>query len=151
MIPYGRQSIDAADVDAVVEVLGSDWLTQGPTVGRFEDALAERVGARHAVAYSSGTAALHGATFAAGFGPGDVVVTSPLSFIASANCVRYVGARPALVDVDEATWNIDLRLVPDDAAGVIPVHYAGLPVALESWQPARRPVVVEARSGAEAG
>ena len=143
MIPYGRQSIDASDVDAVVEVLGSDWLTQGPMVGRFEDALAERVGARHAVAYSSGTAALHGAAFAAGFGPGDVVVTSPLSFIASANCVRYVGARPALVDVDEATWNLDLEQVPDAAAGVIPVHYAGLPVALGDWRPAQAPVVVE--------
>ncbi len=143
MIPYGRQSIDDDDIEAVVRVLGGDWLTQGPAVDRFEDAIAERVGAAHAVAYSSGTAALHGAAFAAGFGPGDVVVTSPLSFIASANCIRYVGAQPALVDVEDATWNIDLAQVPSGMAGVIPVHYAGLPVALEGWRPEGAPVVVE--------
>lgn len=143
MIPYGRQSVDDDDIAAVVEVLGSDWLTQGPTVERFEDALAERVEARHAVAYTSGTAALHGAAFAAGFGPGDLVVTSPLTFIASANCARYVGARPGLVDLDPETWNLDLTEVPADAAGVVPVHYAGLPVDLTTWRPDPRPVVME--------
>lgn len=143
MIPYGRQSIDDDDIEAVVEVLRSDWLTQGPAVERFEAAFAERVGARHAVAYSSGTAALHGAAAAAGFGEGDVVVTSPLSFMASANCVRYVGARPGLVDIDPETWNLDLTRVPADATGVIPVHYAGLPVRLESWRPAGTPIVIE--------
>ncbi len=105
MIPYGRQSVDRDDIAAVVEVLRGDWLTQGPTVERFEQAIADRVGARHAVAFSSGTAALHGAAFAAGWGPGDVVVTSPLTFMASANCARYVGARPALVDIDRSTFN----------------------------------------------
>ena len=143
MIPYGRQSVDDDDVAAVVEVLRGDWLTQGPTVERFEAAIAERVGARHAVACSSGTAALHAAAAAAGFGSDDLVVTSPLSFMASANCIRYVGARPGLVDIDANTWNLDLSLVPEHAAGVIPVHYAGLPVALDAWKPSGRPIVIE--------
>lgn len=143
MIPYGRQSIDDGDVAAVVEVLRSDWLTQGPTVERFEQALADYVGARHAVTFSSGTAALHGAAAAAGFGEGDRVVTSPLTFMATANCVRYVGARPGLVDIDPSTWNLDLAAVPDHVSGVIPVHYAGLPVTLGTWQSAGRPVVIE--------
>lgn len=143
MIPYGRQSVDDDDVAAVVEVLRGDWLTQGPTVERFETAVADRVGARHAVAYSSGTAALHGAAAAARFGHGDLVVTSPLSFMASANCIRYVGARPGLVDIDPATWNLDLSLLPSDLAGVIPVHYAGLPVALDTWQQSGNPIVIE--------
>lgn len=143
MIPYGRQSVDDDDIAAVSDVLRGDWLTQGPTIERFEAAIAEWVGARHAVAVSSGTAALHSAAAAAGFGPGDVVVTSPLSFMASANCVRYLGARPSLVDIDPATWNLDLTQLNDDVAGVIPVHYAGLPVELDTWRPARRPVVVE--------
>ncbi len=143
MIPYGRQSIDDEDVAAVVEVLRGDWLTQGPTVERFERALADRVAARHAVAFSSGTAALHGAAAAAGFGDGDVVVTSPLTFMATANCVRYVGAQPGLVDIDPATWNLDLSQVPNDIAGVIPVHYGGLPVALDRWHPSSRTVVIE--------
>ena len=92
------------------------------------------------MAYSSGTAALHGATAAAGLGPGDVVVTSPLSFMASANCARYVGATPALVDVDPATWNLDVRSVDPSVAAVVPVHYAGLPVDLAAMS--RRPRVV---------
>jgi len=140
MIPYGHQSIDEADVQAVVDVLRGDWLTQGPTIERFEQALAAKVGARHAVAFSSGTAALHGATHSAGLGPGDVVVTSPLTFIASANCARYVGATPALVDVDATTWNLDLAAVPAQLPAAVPVHYAGLPVDLAGW--AGRPRVV---------
>jgi UDP-4-amino-4,6-dideoxy-N-acetyl-beta-L-altrosamine transaminase len=143
MIPYGRQSIDDDDVAAVVEVLRGDWLTQGPTVERFEEALAERVEARHAVTFSSGTAALHGAAAAAGFGEGDLVVTSPLTFMATANCVRYVGARPGLVDIDPATWNLDPAAVPDHASGVIPVHYAGLPVTLDALPPVAGRVVIE--------
>jgi dTDP-4-amino-4,6-dideoxygalactose transaminase len=133
MIPYGRQHVDDGDVDAVAEVLRSDWLTQGPTVERFEQALAEHVGAQHAVAFSSGTAALHGAAHVAGLGPGDLVATSPLTFIASANCARYVGATPYLVDVEQTTWNLDLAAVPDGAAATVPVHYAGLPVDLAAW------------------
>jgi perosamine synthetase len=144
MIPYGRQSIDAADIDAVADVLRSDWLTQGPTVDRFEDAIAERVEARHAVAFSSGTSALHGAAFAAGWGPGDQVFTSPLTFMASANCARYVGARPRLVDIDAATLNLDVSQVPRDADGVVPVHYAGLPVDLAAIDVDRTKVVEDA-------
>jgi UDP-4-amino-4,6-dideoxy-N-acetyl-beta-L-altrosamine transaminase len=143
MIPYGRQSIDDDDVAAVLDVLRGDWLTQGPTVERFEEALAERVEARHAVTFSSGTAALHGAAAAAGFGEGDLVVTSPLTFMATANCVRYVGARPGLVDIDPATWNLDPAAVPDHAKGVIPVHYAGLPVTLDAVHPVAGRVVIE--------
>jgi perosamine synthetase len=142
-LPYGRQSIDDGDVAAVVEVLRGDLITQGPVVERFERALADKVGARHAVAFSSGTAALHGAAAAAGFGESDIVVTSPLTFMASANCVRYVGARPGLVDIDPSTWNLDLAAVPDHVSGVIPVHYAGLPVVLDAWQPAARTIVIE--------
>lgn len=145
-IPYGRQSIDEDDIAAVVEVLRGDWLTQGPTVERFEEAVAEYVGARYAVAFSSGTAALHGAAFAAGWGPGDVVYTSPLTFIASANCVRYVGATPALVDIRPDTWNLDLSQIPADADGVVAVHYAGLPVDLANpgWEKRPRMVIEDA-------
>lgn len=140
MIPYGRQTIDDDDVETVVGVLRGDWLTQGPAIERFELALAERVQVRHAIAYSSGTAALHGAAAAGQLGAGDVVYTSPLTFMASANCARFVGARPALVDLDASTWNLDLTAVPNDADGVVAVHYAGLPADLTSL--ASRPRVV---------
>jgi perosamine synthetase len=144
MIPYGHQSVDEDDVEAVAEVLRSDWLTQGPTVDRFERELAERVEVRHAVAFSSGTAALHGAAHVAGLGPDDLVVTSPLTFIASANCARYVGARVGLVDVDPTTWNLDLPAVPSCATGAVPVHYAGLPVQLGGWTQRPRVVIEDA-------
>ncbi len=127
---YGRQSINEQDIDAVVEVLRGDWLTQGPTVPLFEQAVAEYVGAEYAVAFSSGTAALHGAAFAAGLGLGDRVVTSPLTFMASANCVRYVGASPALADIDRDTWNLNPALVDGSPEAVVAVHYAGLPMDL---------------------
>jgi perosamine synthetase len=142
MIPYGRQSISEADIQAVVEVLRSDWLTQGPAIERFEESVAQYVGAKFAVAFSSGTAALHGACAAAGLGPGDTVVTSPLTFMASANCARYVGATPALVDISPDTWNLDLSLVPAGTAGVVAVHYAGLPVDLANPGWVERPRVV---------
>jgi len=86
-LPYGRQSLDGADIQAVVDVLKSDWLTTGPKVGEFEEAFAAWVGAEFAVSFSSGTAALHGAAFAAGLGPGDEAITTPLTFCATANCV----------------------------------------------------------------
>jgi len=140
MIPYGRQSIDEDDVAAVADVLRGDWLTTGPAIGALEDAIAERVEARFAVAFTSGTAALHGAAATAGLGPGDLVYTSPLTFMASANCARYVGATPALIDIDPQTWNLDTTAVPDDADGLVAVHYAGLPIDLESLS--RRPRVV---------
>ena len=142
MIPYGRQSIDEEDIQAVVEVLRGDWLTQGPTVELFEQAIAEYVGAKHAVAFSSGTAALHGATAAADLGPGDLVVTSPLTFMASANCARYVGATPALVDIDPKTWNLDLSKIQSKVEAVVAVHFAGLPVDLSNPGWASRPRVV---------
>jgi UDP-4-amino-4,6-dideoxy-N-acetyl-beta-L-altrosamine transaminase len=141
VIPYGHQSIDDDDVAAVVEVLRSEWLTQGPKVAEFEEHLAETVGARHAVAFSSGTAALHGACVAAGIGPGDHVVTSPLTFAASANCARYVGASVGFLDIDPDTLNLDPTRVPACDA-LVAVHYAGLPVDLAAL-PERPRVVIE--------
>ncbi|MFZ5994606.1 MAG: aminotransferase class I/II-fold pyridoxal phosphate-dependent enzyme [Thermodesulfobacteriota bacterium] len=155
LIPYGRQSVDDDDIAAVIETLRSDWLTQGPKVREFEEAFAVYVGSRYAVAVNSGTAALHLACLAAGLGPGDEVITSPITFVATANCALYVGARPAFVDIDPATFNLDAsRLeeylesrspLPVDRSpsrgratvngersistprAVIPVHFAGLP------------------------
>ncbi len=140
MIPYGRQYVDDDDIAAVTEVLRGDWLTQGPTVERFEAAVAARTGARHAVAFANGTAALHGACAAAGLGPGTTVATSTLSFVASANCARYVGADVRLLDIDPATLNIDPAQVPDGLDGLVAVHFAGLPVDLSRL--AHRPQVV---------
>jgi UDP-4-amino-4,6-dideoxy-N-acetyl-beta-L-altrosamine transaminase len=147
VIPYGRQHIDDGDVDAVAAVLRSDWLTTGPAIERFETAVADYVGARHAVAFSSATAALHGACAAAGLGPGDTVVTSPLTFIASANCARYVGATPALLDIDPDTLNVNVHQVDASIEALLPVHYAGLPVDL-SQMPHRPRVVIEDASHA---
>ncbi|MCU1448128.1 MAG: DegT/DnrJ/EryC1/StrS aminotransferase [Acidimicrobiales bacterium] len=144
MIPYGHQSVDDDDIAAVVAVLKGDWLTQGPHVQEFEEALAGKVEARFAVAFSSGTAALHGSTFAAGLGAGDVVVTSPLSFAASANCARYVGATPALVDIDPDTLNMDLTRIPAGCAGIVAVHYAGLPLDLTALSIRPRVVIEDA-------
>lgn len=110
-IPYGRQSIDQADIDAVVEVLKSPWLTQGPTVERFEKAMAERCQADFAVAVCNATAALHIACLAAGLGPGDRLWTTPNTFVASANCGRYCGADVDFVDIDPHTWNLDAGLL----------------------------------------
>jgi len=111
MIPYGRQSLDQADIDAVVEVLKSDWLTQGPTIERFEAAMAERCQAGFAVAVCNATAALHIACLAAGLGEGDVLWTSPNTFLASANCGRYCGADVDFVDIDPLTWNLDVNVL----------------------------------------
>ncbi|MBU6957441.1 UDP-4-amino-4,6-dideoxy-N-acetyl-beta-L-altrosamine transaminase [Pseudomonas sp. CVAP len=107
MIPYGRQSLDQADIDAVVAVLQSDWLTQGPTIERFEQAMAERCQADYAVAVCNATAALHIACLAVGLGPGDRLWTTPNTFLASANCGRYCGAEVDFVDIDPLTWNLD--------------------------------------------
>ncbi|GAB5994484.1 UDP-4-amino-4,6-dideoxy-N-acetyl-beta-L-altrosamine transaminase [Aeromonas enteropelogenes] len=137
MIPYGRQSISEADIDAVVEVLRSDFLTQGPVVPRFEQAVADYCSARFGVAVNSGTAALHIACLALGVGPDDWVWTSPISFVASANCALYCGARVDFVDIEPDTGNmcaveLERKLVAAKAEGrlpkvVIPVHFAGLP------------------------
>ncbi len=107
MIPYGRQSLDQADIDAVVAVLQSDWLTQGPTIERFEQAMAERCQADFAVAVCNATAALHIACLAAGLAAGDRLWTTPNTFLASANCGRYCGAEVDFVDIDPLTWNLD--------------------------------------------
>lgn len=133
MIPYGRHSIDEDDIAAVVEVLRHGALTQGPKIGAFEQATADRVGARYAVAVSSGTAALHLACLAAGLGAGDRVVTSPNTFVASSNCALYVGATPAFADIDAETLNISPSALEGALVGstgrlaVIPVHFGGLP------------------------
>ena len=139
MIPYGRQSIDEDDIAAVVEVLRSDWLTQGPAVANFEAGIAERVEAKYAVSFANGTAALHAAMAAGGIGPKHHVLTSPLSFVASANCARYVGASVGFVDIDPLTWNLDPQAVTRCDA-LVAVHYAGLACDLERL--AFRPRVV---------
>lgn len=108
MIPYGRQQIDESDIDAVVAVLRSDWLTQGPAIEAFECAVAQRCDARYTVAVSNATAALHLACLAAGLGPDDWLWTSPNTFVASANCARYCGAKVDFVDIDPVTWNMDV-------------------------------------------
>lgn len=125
MIPYGRQSLDQADIDAVVEVLRSDWLTQGPTIERFEAAMAERCEAGFGVAVCNATAALHIACLAAGLGEGDRLWTSPNTFLASANCGRYCGAAVDFVDIDPQTWNLDAVALADkldvaERAGTLP-------------------------------
>jgi UDP-4-amino-4,6-dideoxy-N-acetyl-beta-L-altrosamine transaminase len=129
LLPYGRQSIDEEDIAAVVETLRSDWLTTGPKVDEFEEAFAAWVGARHSVSFSSGTAALHGAAFAAGIGAGDEAITSPLTFAATANCVLYQEGRPVFADVRRDTLNIDTdriaKLVTPRTKALLPVDYAG--------------------------
>lgn len=135
MIPYGRQDISDADIDAVVSVLRSDFLTQGPAVPAFEAAIAARAGAAHAVAMNSATSALHVAVAALGLGPGDLLWTVPNTFVASANCGLYCGAGVDFVDIDPATWcmcpdALAAKLDRAAAAGrlpkvIVPVHFAG--------------------------
>jgi dTDP-4-amino-4,6-dideoxygalactose transaminase len=107
MIPYGRQSIDETDIAAVEAVLRSDFLTQGPVVPNFEARLAELCQSQHAVAMNSATSALHVACLALGLGPGDWLWTSPITFVASANCARYCGAKVDFVDIDPQSFNLD--------------------------------------------
>ena len=136
VLPYGRQSIDEDDIAAVVEALRSDYLTTGPRVAAFEAALGEALGARHVVAVCNGTAALHAACAAAGLGPGDEVLVPAITFLASANCARFVGAEPVFVDVDPETGLIDLEdaraRVGARTRAIIPVHLTGRPVDLEA-------------------
>lgn len=137
MIPYGRQDISQADIDAVVEVLRSDFLTQGPMVPRFEQAVARHVGAHHALAVNSATSALHIACLALGLGPGDWLWTSPITFVASANCGLYCGAQVDFVDIDPRTFNLcpealARKLAQAERDGclpkvVVPVHLCGQP------------------------
>jgi len=135
-LPYGRQSVDEVDIQAVVDVLRSDWLTTGPKVGEFEEAFAERVGAKYAVSFSSGTAALHGAAFAAGLKPGDEAITTPLTFAATANCVLYQGATPVFADIARDTLNVDPDQIEERISSktkaILPVDYTGCPAALDA-------------------
>jgi perosamine synthetase len=130
MIPYGKQSIDESDIQAVVDVLRSDFLTQGPAVAAFEQAFAAKVGAAYAIAVNSGTAALHACMIALGIGPGDEVIVPPITFTASANCVLFVGATPVFADVT-ASGHIDPKEIERKITGktkaVIAVDYAGMP------------------------
>jgi UDP-4-amino-4,6-dideoxy-N-acetyl-beta-L-altrosamine transaminase len=135
MIPYGRQSIDERDIREVVKVLRSDWITQGPLIKEFEASLCRFTGARYAVAVSSGTAALHCACLAAGIRPGDEVITSPLTFAASANCVLYCGGKPVFADIQPDTGNINpaeiRKKISARTRAIIPVHFAGHPCDLD--------------------
>lgn len=135
-IPYGRQSIDEEDIQAVVDVLRSDYLTTGPKVTEFEQAVAAYVGAKYAVAMSNGTAALHMACLAAGIGTGDEVITTPITFAASANCALYCGAKPVFADIKPDTYNIDPedieRKITDKTKAIIAVHYTGQPCEMDA-------------------
>lgn len=142
MIPYGRQDISDDDIAAVVDVLRSDFLTQGPAIPRFEEAVAGYVGARFGVACSNATAALHMACMALDVGPGDIVWTSPITFVASANCALYCGASVDFVDIDPVTWNmspaaLEAKLEQAQRDGrlpkvIIPVHLMGEPCDMEA-------------------
>ena len=133
-IPYGLHWVDAEDINAVCTVLKGDWLTQGPIIERFEEEIARYVGTRYAVAFNSGTSALHGAMYAAGVSPKDEVITSPITFVATPNSAVYLDARPVFADIDMRTYCIDTDLVRDaltDKTKVIaPVDMAGYPVDL---------------------
>lgn len=135
LLPYGRQSVDEDDIQAVVDVLRSDWLTTGPKVGEFEEAFAARVGAKFAVSFSSGTAALHAAAFAAGLHSGDEAITTPMTFAATANCVLYQQAKPVFADVQPDTLNLDPAQVEaritSKTRAILPVDYAGHPADLD--------------------
>jgi len=145
VIPYGRQDITQADIDAVVAVLRSDFLTQGPVIPRFEKAVADQVAAKYAIAVNSATAALHIACLALRLGNGDRLWTVPNTFVASANCARYCGADVDFVDIDPDTWNLSVprfreKLLQAREEGrlpkvVVPVHFAGQPTEQEAiWE-----------------
>ena len=139
MIPYGRQSLDESDIEAVVEVLRGDWLTTGPTVTAFEKALEELSGATRAVSCTSGTAALHIGYAAAGVGAGDAVVTTPMTFVATASSAMALGAEVLFVDIEDDTLNIDPALVEDAVTErtkvVAGVDYAGHPIEVDELRP----------------
>ncbi len=149
MIPYGRQDISEADIQAVVEVLRSDFLTQGPAVPAFEKAVAGYCHSQHAVAVNSATSALHIACLALGVGPGDWVWTSPITFVASANCALYCGAQVNFVDIDPRTYNLSVERLGEKLAQaqksgclpkvVIPIHLCGQPCDMAGiWALAQR-------------
>lgn len=135
LLPYGHQSIDDDDIQAVVEALRSDWITTGPKVAKFEEVFAEYLGAKYAVSFSSGTAALHGAAYAAGLKSGDEAITTPMTFCATSNCILYQAARPVFADVFPDTLNIDPieieNKISTKTKAIIPVDYAGHPADLD--------------------
>jgi UDP-4-amino-4,6-dideoxy-N-acetyl-beta-L-altrosamine transaminase len=137
-VPYGRQCIEGDDVNAVVEVLKSDFITQGPKIQEFERDLAAYCRAKYAVVFNSGTSALHAAYSVGGIGNGQEIITTPISFVATANAALYVGARPVFADVESNTGNLDASLIHKNinrrTAAIIPVHYAGHPVNMEEIQ-----------------
>lgn len=141
-IPYGRQNITDEDINAVIETLESDYLTQGPKIKEFEDAFAKYVEAKYAVAVSNGTAALHLGVLALGLNEGDKVITTPITFAASANCVRYCGGEIVFADIDPETYLLDIKAVEKllkeapkgTYKGIIPVDFAGRSVDLEAFR-----------------
>jgi len=134
-IPYGRQLIDDSDIQAVLEVLQSDYLTTGPKIAEFEQKVSDYTGAKYAVAVNSGTAALHIACLAAGITEGDEVITTPITFAASANCVLYCGGTPVFADIDMDSYNVAAeeieKKITKKTKAIIPVHYAGLPCDMD--------------------
>lgn len=138
-LPYGRQNITEDDIQAVVQTLKSDYLTQGPKIKEFEDEFKSYVGAKYAIALSNGTAALHLAMMALDLKEGERVITSPITFAASANCVRYCGAEVSFLDINPTNYCIDIeqleKIILESPkgyyTGIIPVHFAGNPIDLE--------------------
>lgn len=135
-IPYGRQHVDAKDINAVVKTLGSDWLTQGPKIEEFERAIAREVNAKFAVAVSNGTCALHLAYIAAGIGKGDEIITTPNTFAATANAALYVNTRPVFSDIELNTYNLDPNVIEEritsKTKAIVPVHFAGHPCKMDA-------------------
>jgi dTDP-4-amino-4,6-dideoxygalactose transaminase len=139
IIPYGKQDINQEDIDAVINSLKGDYLTQGPTILEFEKQFSKYIGCKYSVAVSNGTAALHLSTLALGLTNGDKVITTPLTFVATANCIRYCNGEVYFVDIDPETYLIDLNKIEDllnkhpkgTFKGIIPVNFAGRPVNLE--------------------
>lgn len=137
-LPYGQQQIDEYDIQSVVDVLKGDFLTTGPMVQKFERAIAKYAGAKYAVSFSNGTAALHAACYAAGITEGDEVITTPMTFVASANCILYQGGKPVFADIDNETYNISPKSIEEKITNktkaIIPVHFTGQPVEFDAIQ-----------------
>lgn len=135
LLPYGKHWIEEDDIQAVAEALRSDYLTTGPKIRELEEKLAEYLGVKYAVAICNGTAALHAACYAAGVREGDEVITTPITFAASANCVLYMGAKPVFADIDPETYNIDpediKRKITPKTKAIIPVHFTGQPCDMD--------------------
>lgn len=135
-LPYGRQAIDEQDIEAVIKVLKGEYLTTGPSIQEFETKVAKYVDAKYAVSFSNGTAALHGACYVAGIGNGDEVITTPMTFAASANCVLYQGGTVVFADINPQTYNINPsdieKKITSKTKAIIPVHFTGQPVELDS-------------------